>query len=188
MRRTPGPRRRRLRNPAGALVTLLLIAVIAVVAGLLWPEQATLSGQASAVDGDTLRIGATRIRLLGLDAVELDQTCIDAAGREWPCGRDARVFLERLTDGGVATCSADGRDRYRRVLAHCRIDGADLGGEIVRAGWAVADLEYGLPLAEARLNRRGIWSGRFDDPADWRRDHGAEAFDLWSWLLSWVSR
>ncbi len=188
MRSTPWARRRGFRNPLGAVVTLVAIGIIAVVVALLLPPEPALTGRASAVDGDTLRIGNARIRLLGLDAVELDQTCTNAAGAEWPCGREVRSFLAKLSDAGTTICAADGRDRYRRVLAHCSTNGADLGEQLVRAGWAVAELEYGLALAEARLNRRGIWSGHFDDPAEWRRTHGAETFDLWAWLLGLLGR
>lgn len=188
MRPTPWSRRRSVRNPLGAVVTLVAIGLLAALAALLWPPPASFSGRAAAVDADTLRIGDTRIRLLGLDAVELDQTCTDAAGRPWPCGREARSFLAGLTTGETTICAADGRDRYRRVLAHCSAEGADLGEQIVRAGWATAELEYGLALAEARLNGRGIWSGRFDDPAEWRRHHGADSFDFWSWLVGLFDR
>jgi endonuclease YncB( thermonuclease family) len=188
MRATPWSRRRNFRNPLGAVVTLVAIVLVAVVAGLFWPPPATLSGQATAVDGDTLRIGDTRVRLLGLDAVELDQTCTDSAGAKWDCGREARSFLAALTKGETTSCAADGRDRYRRVLARCAVANADIGAQIVRAGWAVAELEYGLALAEARLNGRGIWAGTFDDPAEWRRNHGAETFDFWAWLTGLVGR
>lgn len=188
MRGTPWPRGRRVRNPLGALATLAAIALVAALAALFWPPSASISGRASAVDGDTLRISETRIRLLGLDAVEFDQTCSDAKGNSWPCGREAHAFLRELTKGGTTTCAADGRDRYRRVLARCSVLGADLGEQIVRAGWAVAELEYGVALAEARLNGRGIWAGRFDDPAAWRRDHGQDTFDFWAWLWGLLGR
>jgi endonuclease YncB( thermonuclease family) len=159
----------------------MAIALLTAVAALFWPPQTTLAGRAEAVDGDTLRIGGTRIRLLGLDAVELDQTCTDAAGKDWPCGREARSFVAGLVEG-TTSCASDGRDQYRRVLARCQIEGADIGDQIVRAGWATADLEYGLAVAEARLNGRGIWSGSFDDPAEWRRNNSRDSFDFWAWL------
>jgi endonuclease YncB( thermonuclease family) len=188
MRATPWSRRRNFRNPLGTLATLAAIAVVAVIAGLLWPPPATLSGRASAVDGDTLRIGETRIRLLGFDAVEHDQTCRNDAGEAWDCGREARSFLAGLVKGETTSCAADGRDRYRRVLARCAVARSDLGEQMVHAGWAVAELEYGLALADARLNRRGIWSGTFDDPADWRRTHGTDTFDFWTWLTGLLGR
>ena len=188
MRATAWPRRRRFRNPLGAVATLAVIAVLAVFAALLWPPTDTLTGRATAVDGDTLRIGETRVRLIGLDAVELDQTCVNKEGATWNCGREARRYLDSLLTGATISCASDGRDRYRRVLAHCRVGNDDLGDQMVRAGWAVAELEYGVALAEARLNGRGIWSGTFDDPVKWRADRGADSFDLWAWLLSLIGR
>jgi len=188
MRSASRRRTRSFRSPAGALLTLLAIGIIAVIAALVWPEPPAVTGRASAVDGDTLRIGGSRVRLVGLDAVEFDQTCMDAGGADWPCGRDARAFLDSLTRGGIAQCTASGRDRYRRILAHCAIDRSDLGEQIVRAGWAVAELEYGLALADARLNGRGIWSGHFIEPADWRRSHGEPGFDFMAWLMSLLGR
>jgi endonuclease YncB( thermonuclease family) len=172
----------------GTLVVLVAIALLAGVVAWLQPPGEPLAGRATAVDGDTLRIGSSRIRLTGLDAVELDQRCIDAKGGDWKCGYSARDFLADAVKSRDVTCSRQGRDRYGRVLAKCAAGPGDLGEAIVKAGWAVADLEYGLALMEARTNRRGIWSGKFDDPADWRRSHGAESFDFWAWLMGLFNR
>lgn len=188
MRAVQRRRSGRFRSPLGAVATLIVIALIAVVVGLLQPPAEVLAGRAEAVDGDTLRIEGARIRLTGLDAVELDQDCTGKDGKAWACGGAARAFLADLVAGAMTRCARDGRDRYGRVLARCSTDVGDLGDAIVRAGWAVADLEYGLALADARLNARGIWAGSFDDPAVWRRNHGADGFDLWTWLLSWFQR
>ena len=184
MRRTRWSRSRRSRSLLPALVTLAAIAAITLVASLIFPPEPSLSGRAYVVDGDTLRIDGTRIRLVGLDAVELDQTCRSEDGRQWPCGQEARLAVSDLVGAGAIVCSSEGQDRYRRVLARCAVRSKDLGEAIVRAGWAVADLEYALALADARLNRRGIWDGNFDEPSAWRRDHG-EPFDFWTWLAGW---
>ena len=181
-------RRRRFRNPMGTIVVLVAIALIAGAVTWLQAPDAQLSGRAEAVDGDTLRIGSARIRLIGLDAVELDQTCTNARGEEWGCGFAARAFVADALKGREADCTRDGRDRYGRVLAKCGAGQGDLGDAIVRAGWATADLEYGLALLDARTNSRGIWSGKFDDPAEWRRSHGADNFDFWAWLMGLFNR
>ena len=188
MRTTPWSRSGRFRNPLGAVATLLAIAAIAIVVALLQPPSEAMTGQAQVVDGDTLRVGSKRVRLIGLDAVELEQPCTDAMGKDWGCGYAARSFLAQAVAGVTTRCRPEGRDRYGRTLAKCEASGGDLGEAIVRAGWAVADLEYGLALADARLARRGIWAGRFEDPAAWRRSHGGEDFDLWAWLRSWFGR
>ena len=54
------------------------------------PErQAAVVGQAWIVDGDSLRLAGRSIRLDGIDAPEWDQTCLDAGGQTWRCGRAA---------------------------------------------------------------------------------------------------
>ena len=52
---------------------LVLAAVAALV--ILAEERATVAGLATATDGDTLRLGGLSIRLAGIDAPELRQTC-----------------------------------------------------------------------------------------------------------------
>ena len=69
-----------------------------------------------------------------------------------------------------------GKDRYGRTVAVCRVNGLELGAEMVARGWAV-DYEaysHGYYRAEesaARTARLGIWSGQFELPAEWRRRH-----------------
>jgi endonuclease YncB( thermonuclease family) len=50
--------------------------------------------------------------------------------------------------------------------------GMNLNGWMVRQGWAVAFRKYGIDYVpeedDARTNRRGLWSGTFDMPWDWR--------------------
>ncbi|MEO6012786.1 MAG: thermonuclease family protein [Devosia sp.] len=188
MRTATWHRSRRRRSPLGTVLTLVAIALIASLAAWLTPPGPALTGQAVAVDGDTIKVSGVRIRLLGFDAVELDQSCTRDSGETWECGRAARAFVAKAVEGGDVSCSREGRDRYGRVLARCRVGDTDLGTRIVAAGWAVADLEYALPLAEARIERAGIWSGSFTDPADWRRQKNDAEFDFLGWLLGLFNR
>lgn len=73
-----------------AVMTLVLVAT---VFGVLSAEATELTGVARVVDGDTLVIGATRIRLEGVDAPETDQFCLTATGARWTCGAEARDQL-----------------------------------------------------------------------------------------------
>ncbi len=171
--------------PVLPLFVVLAVALLGFAALELTRDGgSTLAGHAEAVDGDTLKLGRARIRLVGLDAPEAEQTCSDASGRDWPCGLSAKAFVAGALHGGEIACAARGRDAYGRLLASCTIDGRDLGAEIVSEGWAVADLPYAPQEGAARLARRGIWSGTFVPPAEWRRTHGA-APGLWDWIRSW---
>lgn len=146
---------------------------------------APLAGRAYAVDGDTLGIGETRIRIVGIDAPELDQSCTSAEGDAWPCGREARSFLAALIARSEISCLPEGRDRYGRTLARCSIGDRDLAGEIVGAGWALAEAGYAGDQTAARNARTGIWSGSFEAPSQWRRDRGEQDSTLWDWIRSW---
>lgn len=126
----------------------------------------------SAVDGDSLRAGREDVRLLGIDAPELFQTCRDGRGREWACGRAARDRLAALVAGGRVRCTSEGQDRYGRTLARCSAGPVgDIGETMIREGLAVDFMSggYGGAEAEARAARRGIWAGSFERPQEWRR-------------------
>ncbi len=124
------------------------------------------------IDGDTIDVAGARIRLIGIDAPELDQTCTDPKGESWACGRAATRELRAHVGRHDLTCAARGLDAYRRVLATCALpDGSDINAWMVREGWAVASgfaPSYHGEETEARAARRGIWSGSFVPPRQWR--------------------
>jgi endonuclease YncB( thermonuclease family) len=131
-----------------------------------------IAGHASIIDGDTINIGGTHIRLEGIDAPEWDQDCTDASGATWPCGRRATQELRTLVGGASLTCKTHGRDQYERVLATCaKPGGPSINAELVRQGWAVTFgrfPQHAAAEAEARTAKRGIWQGGFTRPSDWR--------------------
>ena len=82
---------------------------------------ALVRGPAEVSDGDTLRIGAQRIRLFGIDAPEARQTCDSGAKGSWPCGAAATARLRALIGDGKVTCRPRDRDRYGRLVATCTV-------------------------------------------------------------------
>lgn len=132
------------------------------------------TARVAVVDGDTLAMGGERLRLHGIDAPESAQTC-ERAGRAYRCGGEAGAALARILGGGMVACAQRDTDQYGRRVVRCHNDrGEDIGAEMVRQGWAIAFRRYALDYvsqeAEARAARRGLWAGRFEDPADWRRN------------------
>ena len=158
-------------RPVIALV--VLVALLAAYAYQHWERQSPLIGRARVVDGDTIDIAGTRIRLEDIDAPEANQTCIDVRGQPWPCGRTATDELRAHINGHELNCQPSGFDRYRRVVAVCSLpDGSDVNAWMVRQGWALTSgyfRTYGAEEAEAEFAKRGIWAGRFMPPAQWRR-------------------
>jgi len=134
-----------------------------------------LVGRASVVDGDTLEIQGVRIRLWGIDAVESSQTCLDAGGKPWPCGRRAAFALADLLGQRTVRCERRGTDRYGRMVAVCRVDGVEVNRWLVEQGWALAYVQYGGSVyleaqQQAQALKRGIWQGRFTPPWEYRRN------------------
>jgi endonuclease YncB( thermonuclease family) len=139
-------------------------------------NQSTVTGAAAVVDGDSLRVGGTVIRLKGIDAPELQQTC-EREGRSYRCGDEARRALANLVEGDGLTCTLEGKDRYDRNLARCSTSARnDIGAVMVEEGHAVAyGGGYRREETAARARRRGLWAGSFERPQDWRREHQRSA-------------
>lgn len=132
----------------------------------------SIVGQPTVIDGDTLVVNDQRIRLWGIDAPEAQQSCVGNSGK-FQCGTEATRYLQALVaGGGPATCTIKGFDRYKRAVAICRVQGSDLGAEMVQAGWALAFVRYSNDYvdteADARRVRRGMWAGSFEAPWAWR--------------------
>lgn len=141
---------------------------------LLLPLQAAAdpSGPVTVVDSDTWDVGDTRVRLFGIDAPELDQTCRRDDGSEWDCGRWSAAETDRLYGGRLAECEALHRDRYDRVVARCRVGGRDAAREMVGQGLALAyrrySMDYDLDEKAAFVARVGIHAGTVERPAEFR--------------------
>ena len=160
------------------LKQLLSLAIaLAAALGAWWavqPAGRAVTGVAQVTDGDSLRVNGIEIRLKGIDAPELRQTC-EREGRPYRCGQEARsVLLRRLSESEI-TCRIEGRDRYRRALATCSLDGDDIGAWLVEQGWAVGYRDYEREEARARSRSVGLWAGTFQRPVEWRRENTARS-------------
>ncbi len=168
----------------GKLIALVLVVVLVIVIErycTVKPQAFGPDAKVSAIDGDTLRAGnGDEYRIFGIDAPELHQTCKDASGKSWLCGRAAKAKLTTLMKGGQVNCQARATDRYNRIVAVCSAQGVpDLGEQLVRDGYAIdlggeAGNPYQAAETEAKDAKRGIWRGTFDRPSDWRQAHPRE--------------
>jgi endonuclease YncB( thermonuclease family) len=166
-RHTHGRRRWRPDTFRSILVAAALVGV-ALIAERFVPA---LNGAVRISDGDSFELGGERIRLDGIDAPELHQSC-GAPDKLWPCGERARAALEAIMAEGKVSCRPVDEDRYERAVSVCEAGGRDVAARLVEQGWAVATgLTYAGEQRAARAAGRGIWAGPFDMPADWRAAH-----------------
>lgn len=188
-RKRSGASRGRPRGIFDLCLAVAILGMLALVVGRV--DRAAVRHEAGSVivnDGDTITLNGQRIRLLGIDAPEYNQTCVADDG-SYRCGRQAREALVKLIAGRVIACEGGKRDRYDRLLAICKIGTLDLNRAMVEQGWAVAYGDYGDAQRTAKARQAGIWAGTFERPRDWRasrniRDEPAPAGFLdWLWNL-----
>lgn len=94
-----------------------------------------LAAAVTVVDGDTIRAGEERIRLLGIDAPEIHgcrqgRVCVPGDGQA------SKRSLEAMM-GGRISVQRVGQDRYGRTLAQVYADGRNVACEQIRRGQAV---------------------------------------------------
>jgi endonuclease YncB( thermonuclease family) len=131
-----------------------------------------VSGSAVGLDEDSIAVQGKRMRLFGIDAPGLDQTC-KRGGKTWACGRDAARALNQLVTGNTVRCRVIVEDKLRRLtVGDCTLGGESLSRWMVRNGWAVMNPRqtdaYADDEADAKEARRGIWASEFEMPWDWR--------------------
>ena len=127
----------------------------------------------------------------------MKQICKDNFEKKYECGVKSKKFLqkiilkkimypknleEKVENNYNVTCISKGKDRYGRILGICGFDflGANsinfsLNAFMVKMGHAVAYKKYSKMFEhlenEAKEKSRGIWSGKFERPQDWRKNN-----------------
>jgi endonuclease YncB( thermonuclease family) len=132
-----------------------------------------IAGHPRVIDGDTIDLSGTRIRLHGIDAPELTQTCMMGV-QPYQCGTRSTLALADFMRGHVVRCIPVDVDQYRRTIARCHTEDGniDINAWLVRQGLAVAyrrySVEYLADELAARIAGRGLWAGAFQMPWDYR--------------------
>ena len=126
------------------------------------------------IDGDTIRLGDVKIRFSGIDAPEINQTCVASEGKV-ACGKISRdLLIEKVTNNKIS-CTDEGKDFYGSVLGECFVNGESLSTYLVREGFAFAYRKYSNKYIEdeefAKFNKLGMWSMEFQYPWDYRRNN-----------------
>ncbi|MEM6490657.1 MAG: hypothetical protein AAF684_01955, partial [Pseudomonadota bacterium] len=155
-------------------------AILLAAAGAAAQDGEVIEGRPVALDGDTLRFGALKVSLNGVDAPEFNQSCRDETGTRYLCGRAARDFIDGLLAGRDVRCRLFSRipPPINTAIGVCETDQGDLSQAMIDGGWALPYGQAGLDLqgaaGVARAAGVGLFAGTFQLPAAWRRGYGLQ--------------
>ena len=152
----------------------LKFSIIYLISSLFLLVNNLFASHVNVVDGDTIKLGDVKIRFSGIDAPEINQTCVASEGKV-ACGKISKdILLTKVTNNKIS-CTDEGKDFYGRVLGECFVNGESLSSYLVREGFAFAYRKYSdkyiLDEEYAKSNKLGMWSMKFEYPWDFRKNN-----------------
>jgi endonuclease YncB( thermonuclease family) len=127
-------------------------------------------------DGDTFILdNLFKVRMVGIDTPEKKQVCQDKYGKDFMCGEKSKKHLAKLLGKRKVFCEMHGWGAYNRHLFVCKNwKGEDVNKRMVEDGYAVMStykpFRYAEEEANAKNLSKGLWSGTFQHPSQWRKD------------------
>ena len=145
--------------------------VLCLLSSLFLFSNNLFASHVTIIDGDTIRLGDVKIRFSGIDAPEINQTCVASEGKV-ACGKISKDILIAKVTNNKISCSDEGKDVYGRILGECFVNGESLSSYLVREGFAFAYRKYSNKYIKdeeyAKFNNLGMWSMEFEYPWDYR--------------------
>lgn len=138
----------------GAAMALLMGAAIMLQASLGGPPE-IVSGQAQVINSTGLAVEGRYLNLHGVYHAPV-LACADGARDLVAARAAAAAALAGLVDGQGVSCRVVGA-----YAGACSVQGRDLSGALIDAGWAQAETNpgpYAAREAAARRARRGMWA------------------------------
>jgi endonuclease YncB( thermonuclease family) len=120
------------------------------------------AAQVAVIDGDTLRLQETTIRLQGVAAPPRGHSCLRSDGASFDCGAAAVAALADLVRGRTILCHIAGRDTAGFTQGMCEAGETDINRRLVADGWAKARADmpaFSPEETRARSSQRGLWQG-----------------------------
>lgn len=136
-------------------------------------KQPSIYGKVQIISGDTFLIGNKVIKLFGVAAPHIKQTCANEKGRGYRCGQQSALWLNEWLSNNEIECRIVNTRKDGVIMGVCFYGSYDIGAAMVNAGMAVADTRqtqiYVPYQNQAAQNKRGLWFGEFYMPWDWEK-------------------
>ena len=159
------------------LIKILFLFILSVSPYFIANSNEYIIGLHEVIDGDSIKINNTNIRLSGIDAPEKKQKCFKKK-QLYNCGFISLKALKNYISKNLVSCSYSKKDRYGRILGTCylynnQVESLSLNSYMVNTGNAVAYRRYSKKYIVdeqfAKQNKLGMWQGKFIRPEEWRK-------------------
>jgi len=132
-------------------------------------------------DGDTIKVNGEKIRFGGIDAPESffkgkKQIC-KLEEKNIFCGEISKnKLIEKIGNNSVDCILEKNKDKYKRSIGECFINGESLSVYMVRNGYALdwprySKGKFSKDQEFAKKNNLGIWAMKFEYPWVWRANN-----------------
>ena len=121
-------------------------------------EKNVAKGKARIIDGDTIEINKEKIRFGGINSPERKEIGY----------RLAKDKLIEKIDNNIVTCVREkNKDKYRRTVAECFVNGENLSSFMVKRGYACDYVyyskgKYAKEQKYAQDNKLGVWKMQYN--------------------------
>ena len=121
-------------------------------------ERNVAKGKARIIDGDTIEINMEKIRFGGINSPERNEIGYRLAKDK---------LKEKITNNILICVREKNKDKYRRTVAECFINGESLSSFMVKNGYACDYMynskgKYAKEQKYAKANKLGVWKMKYN--------------------------
>ena len=144
-----------MKKPSLILFSIVILITYSIVNSA---ENNVVKGKARIIDGDTIEINKEKIRFGGINSPERNETGYRLAKDK---------LIEKIANNILTCVREKNKDKYRRTVAECFIDGESLSSFMVRKGYACDYIyyskgKYAKEQKYAKANKLGVWKMKYN--------------------------
>ena len=144
-----------MKKPSLILFSIVILITYSIVNSA---ENNVVKGKARIIDGDTIEINKEKIRFGGINSPERNETGYRLAKDK---------LIEKIANNILTCVREKNKDKYRRTVAECFINGESLSSFMVKKGYACDYIyyskgKYAKEQKYAKANKLGIWKMKYN--------------------------
>ena len=121
-------------------------------------EKNIVKGNARIIDGDTIEINKEKIRFGGINSPERKDVGYKLAKDK---------LIEKIANNTVTCVREKNKDKYRRTVAECFVNGESLSSFMIKKGFACdyfyySKGKYAKEQKYAKVNKLGVWKMKYN--------------------------